>query len=378
MPSSTRPIDVVVCGHLCIDLLPAMAQVPLEALNQPGRLFETGGLSVSTGGAVSNTGLALHQLGVNTRLMAIVGDDMIGGMTLEFIRHRSETLPHSIQVRTGLQSSYTIVLSPERVDRIFLHYPGANAHFGAADVDYKALESTKIFHFGYPPILPRMMLDDGVELAEIFRTAYDTGVITSLDMSLPDPSGAGANVDWRKLLRNTLPYVDIFIPSIDEILYMLEPDEYHVRKRQGLKSLSFSMLDALAEQLLEIGGCALVGFKLGEAGLYLKTANHERLVKLSAILPMNLAEWGDQRIWHPAFEVTVVGTTGAGDAAYAGILTGLLNGLSPYETLKLGCAVGASSVEVPDATSGVRSLQDTNERLLSVWRTLDPLRPIEE
>ena len=62
-----KAIDIIVSGHLCLDLLPRMDAVPLDSLNSPGRLFEVGALGFSTGGAVSNTGLALHRLGMNIR-----------------------------------------------------------------------------------------------------------------------------------------------------------------------------------------------------------------------------------------------------------------------------------------------------------------------
>ncbi len=51
--------------------------------------------------------------------------------------------------------------------------------------------------------------------------------------------------------------------------------------------------------------------------------------------------------------------TGSGDNAIAGFLTALLNGLSPEECLHVACAVGAHNVTVLDATSGVRSWDET-------------------
>ncbi len=46
----------------------------------------------------------------------------------------------------------------------------------------------------------------------------------------------------------------------------------------------------------------------------------------------------------------------------AGFLRGLLGGLPPEENVTIACAVGASSVEAADATSGVRSWEETRER----------------
>lgn len=71
-----------------------------------------------------------------------------------------------------------------------------------------------------------MFEDDGAQLVEMFRRAKDTGVTTSLDMALPDPASAAGRASWVTILKSTLPYVDIFLPSIEEILYMLHRETY--------------------------------------------------------------------------------------------------------------------------------------------------------
>ncbi len=146
-----RNVDIIVSGHLCLDLIPRMEHVPLSSLSSPGRLFEVGAMDVSTGGAVSNTGLALHRLGINVRLMATVGGDMLGRATVEFLNTRDPALSQLITVQPDLSSSYTIVLAPQKVDRIFLHANGPNAVFGIANVNFSLLAQAKIFHLGYPP-----------------------------------------------------------------------------------------------------------------------------------------------------------------------------------------------------------------------------------
>ena len=70
--------EIIVSGHLCMDLIPEMAHVPLDELATPGRIFAVGPLVMSTGGAVSNTGMDLHRLGIDVRLMASVGGDPLG------------------------------------------------------------------------------------------------------------------------------------------------------------------------------------------------------------------------------------------------------------------------------------------------------------
>lgn len=364
-----KTIDVMVSGHLCLDLLPNMEHIRLGEIAMPGHLFEIGAMSVSTGGAVSNTGLALQRLGINVRLMSNVGDDSIGHLIVQYLESRDKSLADYVRIKVGRPSSYTIVLSPEKVDRIFLHCTGTNSDFNSGDVDYEAAEQARIFHLGYPPLLPGLLTDDGAELLAIFSHVWKTGTITSLDMTLPDTQSPSGQVDYRRLLAHTLPYVDIFIPSIKEILFMLKRDDFDRWHGNVQDALTTNYLDALAEEILAMGAAALVGFKLGERGIYLRTGNAERFQRLKQ-LPIQSVAWANRHVWHPAFTVDVVGTTGAGDAAYAGILASLLRGLSLDETARMACAVGACCVEAADATTGVLSWDETRVRIARGWQTL--------
>lgn len=360
-------IDVIVSGHLCLDLLPRMAHVPLAALSSPGRLFEIGALDYATGGSVSNTGLALRQLGVNVRLMASVGEDLIGQAIISLLRSRDPALTEQITSLPGHPTSYTIVLSPERVDRIFLHCTGTNDIFGAANVDFSLLDQARLFHLGYPPLLPQLYARDGDQLEMIYRQAYATGVVTSLDMALPDPDGPSGQANWVRIFERTLPYLDIFLPSIEEIVFALRKPDF-LAWQGNLKSfLTAQYLAHLADDILA-AGAAIVGFKLGDLGLYLKTGKRERLQRL-ARLGISPDAWADREVYAPAFDVEVVGTTGAGDSAYAGFLAALLHGLSPEDAVRWSCAVGACNVEAADATSGVRTWEETEARLAAGWNT---------
>ena len=365
-----KSIDILVCGHLCLDLLPMMDNVRLSELPSPGRLFEVGPMSFSTGGAVSNTGLALHKLGVNVRLMSNVGDDLIARLILAFIESRDPSLTQYIRAKTGQASSYTLVLSPEHVDRIFLHCTGTNATFTSNDLDYDVVAQSRLLHLGYPPLLPSLIGNDGEELALLFRRAKRAGVITSLDTSLPDTAGASGQVNWKSLLARTLPFVDIFVPSLEEILFMLRRNDYERWDGRYLEHISVQYLDTLADELLQMGSAAIVGFKLGEFGIYLRGGRVERFAHLRE-LPIDSAAWAEQRIWHPAFQVEVAGTTGAGDSAYAGLLTAMLKGLAPDDAAGWACAVGACNVEAADATSSIQTWSATQRRIDSGWQVQD-------
>jgi sugar/nucleoside kinase (ribokinase family) len=357
--------EIIVCGHLCLDLIPQMENISAQAMLAPGKLLEVGPLSFSTGGLVSNTGIVLKRLGVNVGLMANVGDDLIGQIIVGSLRERDPSLVQHIKVQSGQAGSYTLVLSPERSDRTFLHCTGTNSVYEASDIDYAALTNAKIFHFGYPPLLPRLVENNGRGLTEVYQRAKATGIVTSLDMVVPDPQSATGRADWRQILTNTLPYVDIFLPSIEEILFMLHRDDYERWQGNIMENLSASYLSNLTDELLGMG-VVIAGVKLGPMGLYLKTADQAKFERLRP-LPLDISSWANIACWQPAFQVDVVGTTGAGDAAYSGFMASLLRGFGPEEVLRWACAVGACNVEAADSTSGVRTWQEIQKRLEAGW-----------
>ena len=94
-------------------------------------------------------------------------------------------------------------------------------------------------------------------------------------------------------------------------------------------------------------------------------------------VPIDAASWRGAEVYAPCFEPDVIaGTTGSGDATIAGLLAALLRGADPLAAATAATAVGACSVEAPDATSGIPSWEQVAARIASGWRrrdaTLDP------
>jgi sugar/nucleoside kinase (ribokinase family) len=352
------------------------AESSLADLLVPGKLIDVGRLTTATGGPVSNTGLALHRLGFSVRLMGKVGDDVVGRAIVELIQQHDPALAEGMIVTGDSASSYTVVINPPGVDRIFLHSPGANDTFGADDIDYAALESSRLFHFGYPPLMRRMFADGGEELASLLRHVKERYLTTSLDMARPDPASEAGRADWRGVLERALPHVDVFLPSFDETLFMLDRERFaRIQRASAGGDLNARadgvLLRDLADELIAMGA-AVVAFKLGTQGLYLRTTNDPvRLADMGKCALSATAEWSDRELLVPCFEVDVVGTTGSGDCTIAGFLGGLLKGLGPEETMTAAVAVGACNVESADATSGIPHWSVVEERLAGEWRRRD-------
>ena len=363
----------VVAGHICLDVIPSLDHLPsgqFEQSFQPGHLTVVGTANFSTGGPVSNTGLALHRLGIPTQLIAKVGEDPFGEMICQLIQKFDPGLLAGLHVDGSAPTSYSIIINPPGVDRIFLHCPGVNDTFRAEDIDYAIVAQADLMHFGYPPIMRQMYIDEGAELTAVFKRAKTTGVTTSLDMAFPDPASEGGQVDWRKILGATLPFVDIFTPSFEEILFLLHREQYEALSSQNtdiLTALTPAMLSDLGEELLAMGA-RIALLKLGHQGAYLRTAGIEAWKDLGRATPKNAAVWVNQEIWSPCYQVDVAGTTGSGDATIAGFLSAFLREMPPKDTLNAAVAVGACNVEAPDALSGLCSWETTLERILKGWK----------
>lgn len=369
--------DVIVAGHICLDLIPDLGQASLAAITVPGSLINVGAAVLSTGGTVANSGLALHRLGAAVKLMGKIGDDPIGKLIVEAIeRDGGSAMAQGMIVSRGEQSSYSIVISPRGSDRIFLHCPGTNDTFKADDITEQSLEGAKLFHFGYPPLMKEMYENDGRELEKLLAKVKAKGNTVSLDMSRPDPDSAAGKVNWRSVLQRILPYVDLYLPSWEETVFMLESDR---SKQQSSRSLDLSG-DALAElsgSLLHMGA-AVVGLKIGEEGLYVRTTSDgERLRQLGACTPPDIAGWQSRELLAPCFVTDVVGTTGAGDSTIAGLLCGLLHELPLEQTMTAAVAVGACSVEALDATSGIVPWHEVLRRIEDGWRRRGPSLPLK-
>lgn len=348
-------LDAVVAGYTGVDLAPGFAPeaepVPLTQLLRPGTLSEVGPLQITPGGVVPNTGLAMSAFGCRVALQGLIGEDGLGDVLLGLLEgHGAEVC---VRRTKAAGTAYGIVIAPPGNDRIFLECPGANAIFGAEDLDYDLVARSRLLHFGYPPLMPRLCADDGAELATMFGRARVLGVATSLDMSLPDPDGATGKVNWRRLLTRVLPHVGIFAPSVEELLVMLEPEQ---AERLVTQAAGGDIVDIVPESLCrELADEALA---LGAAIVFLKVGSRGGYCRSRCATPLSSAEdtWADGGVWLPPLPVDpgrFVNACGAGDAAVAGFLSALLRGESIARAGRLAMRAGRDSLYGVDTTSGL-------------------------
>ncbi len=364
---------IIAAGHICIDVTPVFPHARLtfaEALS-PGKLTRVEAADIHTGGSVANTGLALKLLGADVRLAGKVGDDPFGAMIAD--RLRKYGAEEGLLVDKSGTTSYSVVIAPPGVDRIFLHHPGVNDTFISRDIPESMLESADHLHFGYPPLMRRMYENCGEELLSLFRRARLLGLSTSLDMAAIDPATEAGQLDWRAILSRVLPYVDFFVPSIEELCFMLDRPRYEswlVRADGGDVT---AILDPeadiapLAETCIALGAKAVL-LKCGAPGMYLRTAPADVLAAAGSRCGLDAASWADQRFFQPGYKpARVLSGTGAGDTSIAAFLLSMLDGCPPLECVRLAAATGACCVEAYDALSGLQPLDELRQRIAGGW-----------
>lgn len=365
---------IIVAGHISVDVTPVFPQGKrgnLAELLCPGKLIRMDEAVVHTGGVVSNTGLTLKKLGADVRLVGKVGTDALGDLLLGLLRHYGAD--RDIIRDEQSYTSYTVVVAPPGIDRIFLHGPGANDSFCGSDLPQELLEDAALVHFGYPPLMKRMYENDGAELSKLCERVHASGAAMSLDFAAVDPDSEEGKADWRKILENVVPQVDFFVPSVEELCFMLDRERYEEWNRRAAGRDMTEILDLekdirpLADQAMKLGAKVLM-LKCGAPGIYFRTADAEKISRIPGRTGLRTEDWADREGFQKSFvPEKVMSGTGAGDSSIGAFLYAMLNGYPAEECVKLAAAEGASCVEAFDAVGGVRTLAELEKKIENGW-----------
>lgn len=302
--------DVVCLGILVADVIAK----PVDEWPERGKLVLVDQMELHSGGCAGNTAIGLNRIGIQAGLIGKVGDDGFGDFLIDFMKGQGIDT-RGIVKDSESHTSATMVMVHGDGERSFVHYLGANARLSEADMDLGLAQEAKILHIAGSFLMPGF---DGQPTAHVLRQAREMGLTTCLDTAW-DSRG-----NWMKLLAPCLPFVDICLPSIEE-----------ARMLTGKK-----VPPDIAEALLA-RGVKTVGLKMGRAGCYLRTQDQEFLI--------------------PAYDISPMDATGAGDAFVAGFLTGVVKRWDLEETGRFANAVGAVCTLAMGTTDGIRSLEETKE-----------------
>ncbi|WP_294178718.1 carbohydrate kinase family protein [uncultured Schumannella sp.] len=344
--SSVVPTALVV-GHVCVDLTPGLDSAPSLV---PGGLSAVGDLRMTPGGCVANTGGDLAGLDITVAVSADIGDDELSGPLRRLVAGRG--LDTRGFRTTAATTSYSIVIQPPGRDRTFWHHTGANALFDGTHV---VLDGVDLLHVGYPPLLPALVADEGGPLVALLDRARSAGITTSLDLAVVDAPTDQTRMFWDAVLTAALPSTDIVSPSLDDLASAL-----------GSDALGDRTPVTAAQQLVE-RGAAIAVVSDGIRGFGIATGDAARFARGGSVVAGLPASWHDRRESVPASIVSApVTTTGAGDAATAGLLAAVLRGMTPDAAVRFAADVAAARVAgLPLTTVAAQHPNDRESALRS-------------
>lgn len=304
--------DVSVIGLYILDVLGR----PVTRIPERGNVefIEEIRLTVAgtAGGVVVNTA----KLGLNSLAVGAVGNDEKADFVIGAL-DRLGVDTSAMQRLDGVPTSATILNVRPNGDRPALHQRGASDHFDLPEADYDQVFDAPIVHLGGTGLLKRL---DGPRSLTLLQEAKRRGCTVTFDLIAASAATAG-------LVLPLLPYIDYFMPSIEEAQDM--------SGCQGPQDCAAFYLDR---------GARTCVFTLGGDGAYYAGADGTRLKV-------------------PAYKIDVIDTTGCGDAFDAGFITALHHKMDPEDGIRFAQGVAALVAGGLGSDAGVRSFADTQSRV---------------
>ncbi len=303
-------IDIACVGILVADVITK----PVDELPDKGLLGLVDSIGLFSGGNAMTASINIKKLGLKSAVVGKIGNDPFGDF-LENCLKKAEVNTDSLSRDDNAQTSTSVALSSSDGERTFLHCVGANGTFCIDDVNWKVIEDAKIVFVTGAYLLNTF---DGAQTVEFLKKCKEMGKTTALDVCW-DSKGR-----WGKLLNDAMPYIDIFMPSIDEAKMIAEKED----------------VDEIADDFFDKGVSKVV-IKLGSVGCYIRESKD-----------------GEAKVLPSYKNIKVVDTTGAGDSFCSGFLSALARGKSFEECAAFANAVGAHCCMAKGATTGIKSYEE--------------------
>ena len=289
--------DLLVLAELNPDVVVACAEQDVR-FGQVEQLVDKATITLGSSGAL--TAAAAAAQGLRVALVATVGDDAVGAMTVDLLAAQGVDVS-GVVVRTGERTGLTVVLTAPGGDRAILTFPGTMSELRASDLT--GLDSARHVH------VSSFYLQKALQpaLPEVFSQCRAAGTSTSLDPGW-DPAQ-----HWSQVSA-ALGAVDFLLPNAAECLAI-------ARSIDTAGEAADAVL-AGARVLQRLGPSVVV--KQGGDGGLLVAAGEAHELRTAAVVPVD--------------------TTGAGDSFNAGFIAAILDGEPPQAALARAVATGTVSV----------------------------------
>ncbi|MCY2953960.1 MAG: carbohydrate kinase family protein [Planctomycetota bacterium] len=309
-------MDAAIFGLIVADLIAEPMNVRQPP--PPGGLHLVNSITLTTGGNVCNTGVAMAKLGMKVAAAGLVGKDVLGVAVIDRLRE-SGVDTSAVFATDKAQTSATVVAVEKGGERCFFHTPGATPLLDAAAFRrcFPMFRQCAFVQVGYFGLLPTLTPD----LPQVLRELHIEAPKTRIALDTVNPPA-----QWEQL-EPILPHVDIFAPSRTEAAALTgdtAPAKMVAALRRHMKT-------------------GLIGIKLDAEGCYLDDGSHAVVV--------------------PAAKITVVDTTGAGDTWFGGLLTALHRNMPLEKAGRFANRVAADCCTALGASAGIRTFDETLQRI---------------
>jgi sugar/nucleoside kinase (ribokinase family) len=283
-------------------------------------------IRITVAGTAAGTSVDMAKLGLEVYAMGAIGDDEMGNFIVNTMNRYGINTDNLVQ-KNGVQTSATMLPIRPNGERPALHVTGANGELTLDDINFDAIASADYLHMGGTSLLPKL---DGEPTRKVLEFARDAGVVTTFDLVAVD------RPDLLDLIEPLLPYIDYFMPGLEE----------------GEMMTGMTDRRKIIEFFLNKGAKHTV-FKMGSEG--------------SSIAYMENGSVKEIRT--PVYETNVVDTTGAGDSYCAGFIKGMSLGWDLKQCAMLGSAAAAQVVTGLGSDAGIVDFEST-ERYMRQTKTL--------
>jgi sugar/nucleoside kinase (ribokinase family) len=274
-------------------------------------------IRLTVAGAAAGTSVNLAKLGASVLAIGAIGEDAAGRFIVDTMdRYGIDT--SGLRRKQTVQTSATMLPIRPNGERPALHVIGANAELSEDDVDFEAIAHARHLHFGGTFLMPKL---DGPPTARILEFARTRGVPTTLDvLAINRPN-------LLEVIGPALPYVDFFMPGLDEARMICG--------LQDRRDVVRFFLDR---------GVSHTVFKMGADGSSIAWFGPDAAV---------------EEVRVPAFTAPVVDSTGCGDAYCAGFIVGLLRGWDVIQSARFGAAAAGLVIQGLGSDAGIIDFDHT-------------------
>lgn len=279
-------------------------------------------LEQSFGGAESNVAIGAARLGSSVGWFGALGDDPFGRMILKRIRGEGVDVTRA---KLSNDSSTGLMFRETVAGKLAVHYyrkHSAASRMTPADLDLDYIRGCKLLHVtGITPALSDSCRET---VFAAVAAAKEAGVMVSFDPNLR--LKLWTIKEARDVVFRLAEQADYFLPGWDELRLLYETDDFEAVKEQLSKLIAVSIIKGVDD--------TTVVLEQGEA----------------TSVPFYKAD-------------QVIDTVGAGDGFCAGFLTGLLQGKSTVEAVRIGSINGSLVVQMRGDWEALPDWQTVERRL---------------